>query len=1145
MKKTLHVGLKLLFLVIIVTSYSLNAQEGTPYITHFNTPPELSNQNWGFVEGNNGVMYILNQKGIFSFDGLQWENLHFAGRPIAMAYSKHLFVCSNKGVGYLRKDKDGNYKESILLRTSEDNFFYKFSIAPDGLLVVSPQVICKIGTEGKTLSVDTLFQDYRPEVFISDFFEFNHELYHVKNRGLIYHNKPDGGFEMLAGLPIGEDMNFSFTHDDAVYFGTSANRLFKFDGTNFSQFHLSDQKYISASLLNGGLSLNDSIFALSSHNGGVILVNTNDGSTTNTLNYNSGLPDDEVFALGLHTDGGLWISHGMGISRVDIYLPIRSFIHYSGLSGSILCCTEFDKKVYVGTSEGLFYLAEVRDYKAIDILVKPKQKPQDKVVPTTKQKEEEETVKEKKRSFLSRLFTRKSDRTKKNEETKEDKRNDETQVRSQAQHVSKRIYELQSINHKYKSIAGVRGKVTSLIIFEGRLYAATNLGLYEVQDESAKNITGRMNIQFIEKAQNFENTLLIGTDDGAYLANKKGGNWSLVKMLSTRNQSVISIVDIHKDLLVLTTEFDVYMVKRHAGNTFENRIIPMSDSEFGAPIARRLVRGVHVFTPSKTYLFDTITKTFIGDTSFTQDYGYIISYNQKGYTWVRKSPNWSCLHDENMVMPNNTGFLSLFDNPNYITVTQNGSIYVVNDYKNIYRVGTSVLTPKAKHISLFLKAITGEEGVTLDPSLVKLEWTNNALTIKISAPFYLKEESVQFQYMINGLNNRWTDWFSDPTIELPYLPTGNYTIHIRARDILGNISEALHVNLEIKPPFWETIWFFIFVGLVLLILFVFIIKLRERNLRREKEVLEQKVKKRTKTIEKQKEVLKKQRDELASYNEEILYQKKEIETQRDEIEIQRDQIFKQNDEITQSIIYARRIQSAVMPNKETLKQLLPNHFVLFRPRDIVSGDFYWMTKNGDKTIVIAADCTGHGVPGAFMSMMGVSFLNDIVNVSNITRPDVILNELRTKIKFTLWQSGVEGESRDGMDMSICVFEKDKPVVSFAGAYNPLYIIRNGELIEYKGDKMPVGAHINENRFTLNEINIYPGDNLYLFSDGYVDQFGGEKGRKFMSKPFKRLLISLNKMPMKQQLTILEDSLDQWQAAHYQVDDILVIGMQIE
>ena len=333
--------------------------------------------------------------------------------------------------------------------------------------------------------------------------------------------------------------------------------------------------------------------------------------------------------------------------------------------------------------------------------------------------------------------------------------------------------------------------------------------------------------------------------------------------------------------------------------------------------------------------------------------------------------------------------------------------------------------------------------------------------------------------------------------------------------------------------------------LVIIGLVVLLIKVREQQLIREKRNLEHMVKLRTRTIEKQKDELMRQRDELAQRNEEILQQKEEIEAQRDEIEIQRNHIFKQNEDITKSIQYALRIQTAVMPSDEVISSLLSDYFLLFRPRDIVSGDFYWLNQRDGKAIVVVADCTGHGVPGAFMSMLGVSFLNEIVSGGRATQPYAILNELRALIKTTLSQTGKEGENRDGMDVAVCVIDFKKMQLQYAGAYNPMYMIRDGELIDNKPDKMPVGIHLGEKEsFTNHDVKIRKGDLIYLFSDGYVDQFGGGDGRKFMTKNFKRLLLEVSGLPMDEQKKKLEQRLDEWKGDEPQVDDTIVMGIKI-
>ncbi len=256
-------------------------------------------------------------------------------------------------------------------------------------------------------------------------------------------------------------------------------------------------------------------------------------------------------------------------------------------------------------------------------------------------------------------------------------------------------------------------------------------------------------------------------------------------------------------------------------------------------------------------------------------------------------------------------------------------------------------------------------------------------------------------------------------------------------------------------------------------------------------------------------------------------------------------ITQQKKEITDSIRYASRIQRAILPSDEILLKTLPEHFVLYLPRDIVSGDFFWLSKSGEKIVIVAADCTGHGVPGAFMSMLGVSFLYEIVNKEGIMQPASILNFLREHVKHTLSQTGKRDEAKDGMDISLCVFDPNGMKLEWAGAYNPLYLIRKGELIEYKADKMPIAIHMNDHLpFTNHEIAIEKGDTFYISSDGYADQFGGEDGRKFMSKKYKEMLLQIWDKPMDEQKELLNKAHLDWKGSHEQVDDILVMGVRV-
>jgi len=258
------------------------------------------------------------------------------------------------------------------------------------------------------------------------------------------------------------------------------------------------------------------------------------------------------------------------------------------------------------------------------------------------------------------------------------------------------------------------------------------------------------------------------------------------------------------------------------------------------------------------------------------------------------------------------------------------------------------------------------------------------------------------------------------------------------------------------------------------------------------------------------------------------------------------EIIKKNKKITDSILYAKRIQTAILSPEEIISDYLPNHFIMFEPRDIVSGDFYWAVQKGNKLIVTAADCTGHGVPGAFMSMLGVSFLNEIAGMyeEEELRADLILNELRDKIKTSLRQTGKEGEAKDGMDMALCVIDKHTMKARFAGAQNPVVLIRNNEINEYKGDHMPIGISYNEVPFKEYEVGLEKGDCLYMYSDGYPDQFNGKTRRKFFTKRLRMYLQKIHTLPFEQQKAELTKTFTDWKGDYRQMDDVLVIGLEI-
>lgn len=277
--------------------------------------------------------------------------------------------------------------------------------------------------------------------------------------------------------------------------------------------------------------------------------------------------------------------------------------------------------------------------------------------------------------------------------------------------------------------------------------------------------------------------------------------------------------------------------------------------------------------------------------------------------------------------------------------------------------------------------------------------------------------------------------------------------------------------------------------------------------------------------------------ELKKANEELTDKNTIVEQQKELLEIR-------NKEIKDSIQYARRIQTASFPSKKILEKVTSDFFILYKPRDIVSGDFYWFGETGDKVIVIAADCTGHGVPGAFMSMYGIAFLNEIINKEKIFMPNEIMNSLREKIAGSLNRGDNEFETMDGMDMSVLTFDMNESKYYFSGANNPMYLVRQGELQVIEADKMPVAYYQKMEPFKLSVFDARKGDSLYIFTDGLIDQFGGGLGKKYLSKRLKDILMAIAHLDMNEQYDQLEQAFNEWKGEYFQVDDVLMVGMRI-
>lgn len=390
---------------------------------------------------------------------------------------------------------------------------------------------------------------------------------------------------------------------------------------------------------------------------------------------------------------------------------------------------------------------------------------------------------------------------------------------------------------------------------------------------------------------------------------------------------------------------------------------------------------------------------------------------------------------------------------------------------------------------------------------IELSWKDNYISFEFAALDYAMPQKNRYQYKLEGFDDDWSPPSSIRFASYTNLPGGTYTFRVRAANSEGVWNETgTSLRIRIIPPFWKTTWFYALSALIIIAGIFGFIRYRTGAIQKENKILEQRVEERT--------------SELAQ----------------------------KNADITASIEYAKRIQSAMLPPLDQLFRHLPEAFVLYRPKDIVSGDFYWFGEKNNRKVIVAADCTGHGVPGALMSMIGHNLLNQIVLEKGITEPGKILTALNEGVRNALKQGHhrFEGEdTSDGMDICLCSIDDSKNEVQYAGALRPLVLVKKGVLTKIDSDRYPIGGHQDNNdlEYTTHTFTVEKTDTIYLFSDGYADQFGGPKGKKFMVKRMQDMLISIQGMNMQEQGTYLGKTITDWMGSMQQVDDILVIGIR--
>ncbi len=694
--------------------------------------------------------------------------------------------------------------------------------------------------------------------------------------------------------------------------------------------------------------------------------------------------------------------------------------------------------------------------------------------------------------------------------------------------------------------------------FKDKFLVNNKYGIYEIKDTIAVKVINQPNTAYIQTINTQDNQLYVGSRQGLSIWQYDNSQWrEVVKKRFNPTMVVSGVATDQNQRTWITTQFKGVGI-------LDGSKVTMLDTLYGSiafslPSFFKYQNKLYFNTLKGISSFDDKNNRFRPDSTFER----LLHYKKGRITSVVADPtrrfwavkdaradNWipyTKINDDTYE-PDTLTLQFIKKTTNYMqvhSIDPDGTYWLYTPSLSLFSYNARQRHQLQNHYPTLIRQVKTNNDSLLFAGYgahppITLDYTNNSIYFSYLSTYYVHPEKTHYSYQLEGYDPKWSKWTTETKKEYTNLPEGTYTFRVKAKNIYGIESTVASYQFKIHPPWYRTWWaYLIFGGLSLLALWV-IIKLYTHRIQKQKIILERKVEARTT------EILEKN-NEITTQNEELFQQKEEIMAQRDAIEKQHQLLNHQNQQIKQSIKSAKTIQEAVLPFEKRLQHTLKDYFVIYRPKDVVSGDFFWLAQIEHKKIIGVIDCTGHGVPGAFMSLIGVTLLNAIIRTDNITDPAQILEQLRIRIYDALRQDKPGG--RNGMDAVFVTIEATNDStskVSFAGAKRPLWYLQEDDeqLNIIKGSPISIGiSYGDDRRVQKSTLTLKKNTLIYLGTDGFGDQNNINR-KKFGAHRLQNLLVELRNLPFDNQQQVLETTLDQYMEGTEQRDDILFLGFRV-